>query len=214
MVSGLHPFERFSQSTSGSEVVMAEKTTATTTPARSENRLAQREPGAWSPDPFGFLRRFTHELDRVFDDFGLGRGGLFPGFGRGGLASLRSRDREDTSDVWNPDIEVFHRGNELVIRADLPGLNKDDVKVEVTEDAITIQGERRREHEEEREGVYRSELSYGSFFRTIPLPEGAITEQAKATFKNGVLEIVVPAPPEQANRGRRLEITQGAESKK
>ena len=76
-------------------------------------------------------------------------------------------------------------------------------------DAITIQGERRSEHQEEREGVYRSERSYGSFYRVVPLPEGAMTDQAKATFNNGVLEITMPAPPEQVTRGRRLEISEG-----
>ena len=88
------------------------------------------------------------------------------------------------------------------------------MKVEVTEDAVTIQGERRREHEEERGGVYRSERSYGSFYRAIPLPEGAMTDQAKATFKDGVLEIRMPAPPEQVTRGRRLEISEGEGSAK
>jgi HSP20 family protein len=109
---------------------------------------------------------------------------------------------------------VFHRSNEFVVRADLPGLSKDDVKVDVTDDRITIQGERKREHEEEREGVYRSERTYGSFSRVIPVPEGTITDQAKATFKDGVLEIVMPAPPEQVRRGRRLEITEGGSSRK
>ena len=81
-------------------------------------------------------------------------------------------------------------------------------------EALTIQGERRREQEEERGGVYRSERSYGSFKRVIALPEGAITDQAKATFRDGVLEITMPAPPEHVTRGRRLEITEGAPIKK
>jgi HSP20 family protein len=113
------------------------------------------------------------------------------------------------AELWAPQIDVFQRNNELVVKADLPGLKKDEVKIDVTDDAITIQGERRSEHEEEREGVYRSERSYGSFCRVVPLPEGAITDQAKATFNNGVLEITMPAPPEQVTRGRRLEISEG-----
>jgi HSP20 family protein len=84
------------------------------------------------------------------------------------------------------------------------------VKVDVTDGAVTIQGERRREREEEQAGVYRSERSYGSFYRAIPLPDGAIADQAKASFNNGVLEITMPAPPEQVNRGRRLEINEGS----
>ena len=84
----------------------------------------------------------------------------------------------------------------------------------MTSRLITIQGERRREHEDERAGVYRSERSYGSFQRAIALPEGAITDQAKATFRDGVLEITMPAPPDQVTRGRRLEITEEASAKK
>ena len=96
----------------------------------------------------------------------------------------------------------------------IPNLWPDDVKVDVTEDAITIHGERRQEQESERGGVYRSERSYGSFYRQIPLPEGAMTDQAKASFKDGVLEITMPAPPDQVTRGRRLEIKESSEPKK
>ena len=104
--------------------------------------------------------------------------------------------------VWSPQIETFEREGQLVVRADLPGLKKDDVNVEITDDAITISGERRNEDEERREGYYRSERSYGSFFRSIPLPEGVNAEDANATFNNGVLEITMQAVKE-TNRGRR-----------
>jgi len=73
--------------------------------------------------------------------------------------------------MWSPQIETFQRGDQFVVRADLPGLRKEDINVEVTEQGITLQGERRVEHEEEREGYYRSERSYGSFYRTIPSPK-------------------------------------------
>ena len=73
--------------------------------------------------------------------------------------------------------------------------------------AITISGERKQEHVEEKGSVYRFERTYGAFHREIPLPEGAIADQAKAAFKDGVLAITVPAPPEQVSRGRRLEIS-------
>jgi HSP20 family protein len=188
---------------------MAEKRTEIA--PREERRPARRE-SFLDPSPFRTLEHFADEMDRIFDDFGLGRGWA-PRVGR---SWLRSPWRGSATDweAWTPDIEVFHRNNDLVVRADLPGLTKDDVKVDVTDDGITIQGERKREHEEEREGVYRSERTYGSFSRTIPLPEGAMADQAKATFKDGVLEITMPAPPEQVRRGRRLEIAEGAPAKK
>jgi HSP20 family protein len=151
-------------------------------------------------NPFRMLDRFASDVERMFDEFGLSRG-----WSRFGGSDERM--------AWAPQIELSQRNHELVLRADLPGMSKDDVKVDVTDDAITIQGERRREHEEDREGYYRSERSYGSFYRTVPLPDGAMTDQAKATFKDGVLEIRMPAPPEQVTRGRRLEITESSKTR-
>jgi len=142
------------------------------------------------------MQRLADEMDRMFDGFELGR-------------QWSSGRREFGMESWAPEVEVFQKNNELVIKADLPGLKKDEVSVEVTDDAITIHGERKREHEEEREGLYRSERSYGTFWRVIPLPEGAISEQAKANFHDGVLEITLPAPPASTSKGRRLEITEG-----
>lgn len=169
--------------------------------------LARRESSLWSDNPFRMLQRFADEVDRMFDDFGFGRGWMAPRLGRR-LFRTPWRGLEPEWGMFGPEVDVFQRGNELVIRADLPGLTKNDVQVDVTEDSVSIYGERKREYDEEREGVYRAERSYGSFSRVIPLPEGAITDQAKATFENGVLEITMPAPPEQVTRGRRLEISE------
>ena len=185
---------------------MAEKQTEV---ARTEEKgLARREPFPIG-GPFRMLEQFAEEMDRVFDDFGFGRGLLTPRLGLGLPRPLVGR-----TEGWLPDVEMLQRNNELVIRADLPGLTKDDVKVNVTEDAVTIQGERKREFEEEKAGVYRSERSYGSFYRTVALPEGAMTDQAKAIFKDGVLEVTMPAPPESVKGGRRLEITESTTPKK
>jgi HSP20 family protein len=93
-----------------------------------------------------------------------------------------------------------NEGN-YVIRAELPGLKPDDVNVEITDDAVVISGERKEEKEEKRGDVHVTERRYGTFYRSIPLPEGAQTEQAKARFENGVLEITVPA--QEAGKGRR-----------
>jgi HSP20 family protein len=138
------------------------------------------------------MQRMADEMDRWFDDFGFGRRWLRPSW------------RETGAELWAPEVEVFHKNNELTIRADLPGLRREDVTVDITDNEVTIQGERKHEKEEEREGYYRSERGYGRFCRVIPLPEGAISDQAKATFTDGVLEITMPAPP--ASKGRRLEI--------
>jgi len=175
--------------------------------SRDQQGMSRREP--WRvPSPATVLDRFADEMERVFDDFGFGRRWLPRPFGRSSAEGGFS-----TRTAWAPDVEVFYRNHELVVRADLPGMKKDDVSIEVTENAITIAGERHQEHETDREGVYRSERVYGSFYRTIPLPDGAITDQAKASFTDGVLEITMPAPP-QSTRARRLEITEGAAPKK
>jgi HSP20 family protein len=118
------------------------------------------------------------------------------------LAEVGSLRRQG---MWSPQIEAFERKGEFIVRADLPGLNKDNVKVDITDDTLTIQGERKQEHEENREGYHRSERSYGSFCRTIPLPEGANTDEAKASFRDGVLEISMPAPQREERR-RQIEI--------
>jgi HSP20 family protein len=189
---------------------MTEKRTGTT---RDERSLERSGASTRSASPFRVLERFADEMDRVFDDFGFGRTWGSPALGRQWLRQPWGGTSYGQQ-MWSPEIEIFHRNSELVIRADLPGLTKDEVKVEITEGGVTIEGERQRRHEEEHEGVYRSERSYGSFYRAIPLPEGVIADQAKATFKDGVLEITMPAPPEQARRGRRLEISEGAPGKR
>jgi HSP20 family protein len=158
-------------------------------PATTAQPPARHESAAVSP--FRTLERFADEVTRIFDDFGLGR------------AWSRVPAASDLL-AWAPRVDITQHNDELLIRADLPGLEKDDVKVNVTEDAVTIHGERHRAQEEERDGVYRTERNYGTFYRTIPLPVGTVTDQAKASFKNGVLEIRMPAAP--SAKGRPLEI--------
>lgn len=149
--------------------------------------------------PFGFMRRFTEEMDRIFHDFGLGRG-----FSESSSGREMGMFGEGGPTMWSPQIEVFEREGELCVRADLPGMTKDDIHVDIADNALVIRGERKSEREEEEEGYYRTERSYGSFYRSIPLPEGVDAESADANFRNGVLEITMPAP-ERAGR-RRLEI--------
>ena len=87
---------------------------------------------------------------------------------------------------------------------------KDDVKVELTDEALTISGERKEEKEEKYEGFYSSERSYGTFYRQIPLPKGVDADKAKATFTNGVLEVTIQVPKMEP-RGRKLEIKEAPE---
>jgi HSP20 family protein len=107
--------------------------------------------------------------------------------------------------TWAPQVEVLQRGNNLVLRADLPGLRREDVHLEVDDGMLTISGERRYESESEEEGLYHSERSYGRFSRSIPLPPGTDGDAVEARFTDGVLEVTLPLPQEQS-RARRIEI--------
>lgn len=158
--------------------------------------------------PFSLMRRMMDDMDRLFENFGgagVGRTGLglTPFFGG-------AFDTDPWSGLarasWAPQVETFRRGDSFVVRADLPGLNREDVNVEVENDTLTITGERRDEHEEDRDGYYRSERSYGQFYRAIPLPEGVNGEQCEATFKDGVLEVTLPAPKSAEQRRKKIQI--------
>ena len=134
--------------------------------------------------PITLMRRFTEDIDRAFS-------GTLGDLGRG------SADRDFT---WMPAVEVRQSRNNLMIHADLPGLTENDVKVEVTDEGLVLQGERKQEQTSEEGGWHRSERVYGRFYRLIPLPDGAKIDDAKANFKNGVLEINVPVTESETKR--------------
>ena len=155
--------------------------------------------------------KFADEIDRFFEDFNLGFGWRRPRF-TSLRRELRRRERELEKVARSPRVDVVEREGQLVVRADLPGLNKDNIKVEITDDTLTIQGEREQKQLEKREGYYRSECSYGSFYRAIPLPEGADTTKASAVIRDGMLEITMPAPKHEEIRGRPIEVQEAPKS--
>ncbi len=168
-----------------------------------EKREGRGELGArLAATPFSFMRRFAEEMDQLFEDFDFRRDWLAPVLGS-----------EFGAGIWSPQVEMLQHDGELIVRADLPGLTKDDLKVEITDNAITIEGERRGEKEEKREGFYRSERSYGKFYRRLPIPEGVDVKDAAATFQNGVLELKMKASKREQKKGRRLEINEAAAPK-
>jgi HSP20 family protein len=134
-------------------------------------------------DPFVLLRDMAADFDRMFE-------GAWPAFR---WPNLRLRPALEGT-AFKPAIDVFEKGNALVTRVDLPGLKKEDVKVEVADGYLAISGERKSEVEEKKEDFYRCEREYGSFYRSVPLPEGVKLEDVKATFADGVLEVSVPLP--------------------
>jgi HSP20 family protein len=149
--------------------------------AGNPRRATLSRPVAWGW-PFRLAHKLTEEIDRMFENFGVRRGffSTFPP----ALEEAR----------WFPHVEVVEKNGQLIVRTDLPGLSKEEVTVEINNEMLIIHGERKREEEEKDERFYRSERSYGNFQCAIPLPEGVNPETAKATFKDGVLEVTLPAP--------------------
>lgn len=135
-------------------------------------------------EPMGVMRRMTEEMDQIFERF-VGRpiAARF-GQGQGGMAGK-----------WMPQVEVVQLADALLVCADLPGIKREDVSVEVLHDRLLLEGER---HEESRgatrEGYRRSERCYGRFYRMIPLPHGVDPDNAQARMQDGVLEVRIPMP--------------------
>jgi HSP20 family protein len=128
---------------------------------------------------------FTRDVDRLFDAF----------FGA---------DR-DQSRRWVPPVDLVEAEDHFVLKADLPGLSEQDVSIEVQDNTLTISGERKDEHESRERGWYRIERSFGSFSRSLTLPDGVDPDGISARFENGVLEVSIPKPEER--KPRRVEIT-------
>jgi HSP20 family protein len=168
--------------------------------------LARREesmPWMWSGgSPFSLVRRFSEDMDRFFGD-------VFADFGMGRWSSQRLGPGQGQAD-WSPPVEIDRRGDELVVCVDLPGMRADDISVDFADDTLTIAGEREDEREESGAGYRRSERRYGRFSRSVELPEGINPDDIRANFRNGVLEVTMPAPKRES-RGRRIDIQEAGE---
>lgn len=142
-------------------------------------------------NPFALMRQFTEEMNRVF-----------------GPAPRAATEVA----AWTPAIEVKEKEGKLLVTAELPGVKKEDVKVHIDGDKLVVEGERKEEKEEKREGYYHSERSYGTFYRSIQLPEGAKPDLTAAAFNNGVLEITIPVPKAEVKR-QEVPILEGVKAK-
>jgi HSP20 family protein len=156
-------------------------------------------------EPFALLRQMTNEFDRMFGEPFFSPSFPSPSFRGFALPEAVA---------WSPKVDVFEKDNRLITRVDLPGLKKEDVKVEVSDGHLALSGERKHETEEQRDTFYRSEREYGSFCRTVPLPDGVKLEDIKATFADGVLEVSVPLPVRAEAKVRKVEIEEPAKTVK
>jgi len=144
-------------------------------------------------DPVRELDSFQSDMNRLFDSF-FGRRE-----GNGGRSGYGRR--------WIPAMDLVETEGDLVLRADLPGLNRDDIEIEVKDNALTVSGERKADHEEKGEGFYRVERAFGRFSRSLELPQGVDASGVKADFHDGVLEVRIPKPEER--KPTRVEIGGG-----
>ncbi len=142
-------------------------------------------------DPTREIDTLQSEFNRLFDSF----------IGNGGRADVRARR-------WVPAMDLVETDDHLVLKADLPGVSKDAVGIEVKDNVLTVSGERRSEHEEKADGYFRVERAFGSFSRSLALPRGVDSDGIDAEFTDGVLEVRIPKPEER--KPHRVEIGTGS----
>ncbi len=145
----------------------------------------------WSP--MKELEEMRRDMERLFEEF---------------FKPVRRRWYIPADEgVIMPNIELYDRKSELVLRAELPGVKKEDISLTITDDRLTLKGEIKRQEEVSEDNYYLSEIRYGSFSRTITLPVDVDSENVKATFKDGVLEVVLPKKEESRPREIKVEVS-------
>lgn len=163
--------------------------------AEKEKEKGTREVAPWRP--FSEMARLEGEMEQIFDNF----------FGR--------RRRLPWPQRWWPgraagvvvaSVDLYEDGDEVVAKVELPGLSKEDVQVNITDHVLTIKGEKKKEEEVKEEDYYCAERSYGSFTRTLELPKAVQVDKAKASFKDGVLEIRLPKTEEAKKREIKVKV--------
>ena len=133
-------------------------------------------------DPWREMPALYNRINGMFDD---------PFFSLDRLA-----DQENLG-LWNPAVDLYEKDDHFIIKAELPGINKDDIKVDLKDRVLTLSGERSFDNEVKEENYYRRERSYGKFQRAFTLPADVASEKIKAEFKDGVLQIEVPKPQDK-----------------
>ncbi len=163
---------------------------------RKDEGMVERTAGSWLDDDWFY--RPMMEMDRLFDE-------LDRNFNRMFSRPLRRRFLAKPT-MGMPPIDIKDMGDRYVMEADLPGLKKEDIEIEIKEDRLSLKAETKSETREEGENYLRQERSSRSFYREIPVPGDVMTEQAEASFKNGVLEISLPKKEVKKPEGKKLEV--------
>ena len=164
---------------------------------QSKTEMQPAKSGELQKAPSRGLRPFE-EMERMFDEF-LGRSWLRP---------LRLERMPELARMWEgslPKLDVIDRDNEVVVKAEVPGVKKEDLEISVTGDLFTIKGQTKREEKEEKGDYYRSEVSQGSFSRTVTLPAMVDEAGAQAQLKDGVLEVTLPKTEKSKKRAIKID---------
>jgi HSP20 family protein len=154
-----------------------------------------RELTVWKPlreiTPFRDFERMRRDMDRMWDSF----------FERGTLRGEEGRE-------WLPSLDVAETKNEIVVKAEVPGLEPKDIDISLSDGLLTIKGEKKQEREEKEENYHLVERSYGSFARSIRLPNEVRSDKINASYKNGVLKVVLPKSEEAKKKEVKIKVQQ------
>jgi len=131
-------------------------------------------------DPFRDLVTLRERMNRLFED----------------AFTSRSEEKDMLATTWTPSVDIYETENELVLTADIPGINEKDIEVKIEDNTLSIKGERKMEKETKEENYYRIERSYGNFYRSFTLPHNIDQDKINAEHENGILKITMPKKPE------------------
>jgi HSP20 family protein len=168
--------------------------------AKQRSETATEGKGGLIPwRPFAEMARWERDMERMLGNFFTGR--QIPLFDerRWPGGSLATREP-------NLDLDLYEEKDQIVVKAELPGLTKDDIHISISDNVLTIKGEKKKEEEDSGKDYYRSERVYGAFIRSLPLPAEINPDKVQATFKNGVLEIRLPKSEEAKKKEIKVRV--------
>ena len=142
-------------------------------------------------DPFRDIITLRERMDRMFED---------------SLSRFRMPEEATMPTFWSPSVDIYETDENIVLKAELPGVDKKEVSVEVKDSTLILKGERKREKEVKEENYHRVERSFGTFMRSFSLPVSVKQDQVKAKFKDGVLEVTLPKAEEAKPKQVKVEV--------
>jgi HSP20 family protein len=150
-------------------------------------------------DPFRDLVTLRERMNRLFED---------------AVSTARTEEKDMISSSWAPAVDIYEDEKQLVLTAELPGINEKDVDIKIEDNTLSIHGERKLEKETREENYHRIERAYGSFYRSFTLPNHIDQDKIQAEHENGVLRIIMPKKPELQPRKVKILKTKGEETPK